>query len=131
MTVRLDDSGQTMIATRSTWPNCFEVSSLAADVQSRTVDEKSNFSPSCACVVLDAEMQCRTPETNQKQVLPKVIWEERVATAHGEECTRLLRVLRATSTADKSNHSAAGRLYPHCTDGHTSFSKAIGCIVPY
>ena len=28
-----------------------------------------------------------------KQVLPKIIWEEHVATPHGRECTRPLRVL--------------------------------------
>jgi len=30
---------------------------------------------------------------NRLQVLPKVIWEERVATPHSRECTRPLRVL--------------------------------------
>jgi len=28
-----------------------------------------------------------------KQVLPKVIWEECIATPHDKECTRLLHVL--------------------------------------
>jgi len=35
----------------------------------------------------------------------------------------------AMPTADESNHSAAGRLYPHHTDGYTSLSKAVGHIV--
>ena len=48
-----------------------------------------------------------------KQVLPKVIWEERVATPHGRECTRLLCASCAMSTADKSSYSAAGTLHPY------------------
>jgi len=40
---------------------------------------------------------------------PKVVWEECVATPHGRECTRPLRVL----AADKSSYSAAGTLYPY------------------
>jgi len=37
----------------------------------------------------------------------------------------------AVPTADESNHSVAGTLYPHHTDGHTSLSKAVGRIVPH
>jgi len=51
-----------------------------------------------------------------KQVLPKVIWEEHIATAHGREWTCLLHVLPtscAIPTADKSNHSATSMLHPH------------------
>jgi len=32
-------------------------------------------------------------------------------------------------TADESNHSAAGTLYQHHTDRHTSLSKAVGRTV--
>jgi len=38
-----------------------------------------------------------------KQVLPKVIWEERVATPHGREWTRPLRVLLAAQYPLQTN----------------------------
>jgi len=72
--------------------------------------------------------------SNSKQVLPKVIWEERVATPHGREWTRPLRVLSAimlcyaVPTADESSHSAGGM---HATSTPQCHMRLISYIAPF
>ena len=53
-----------------------------------------------------------TTWNDKKQFLPKVIWEECIATPYGRECTRLLRVL-AVSTADSFSYLAMCMLHPY------------------
>jgi len=48
-----------------------------------------------------------------KQVLPKIVLEEHIATPHGRECSHLLCVLAVQCPLNKSNHSATGTLYPY------------------
>jgi len=50
-----------------------------------------------------------------------VIWKEtrRHFSRQRMDSPAACATIRAMPTADKSNHSAAGTLHPHCTDGHT------------
>ena len=69
----------------------------------KTVQQTSNNA-------VDFQLQIQIHDI-QKQVLPKVIWEECIATLYGREWTPLLH---AMPTADESNHSATGTSIPQC-----------------
>jgi len=53
-------------------------------------------------------------EQRQKtQVLPKVIWEEHIATPHGRECLSAVCASCTMFTAGKSSYSATSMLHPY------------------
>jgi len=77
---------------------------------------------------------CTKSRQNQKyyhqQVLPKVIWEERVATPHGREWTRLLRVLLAAQYPLQINPITQPRVcYIHMSMSHMSYT--LHCAVQF
>jgi len=63
------------------------------------------------------------PQTNLGSAHRLLSWQKMHSSTACASC--------AMSTAEESNHSTAGMLYPHHTNGHTSLSKAVGRIVPY
>jgi len=60
---------------------------------------------------------------DNKQVIPKVIWEERVATSHGRKWTRPLHVLVAAQYPLQTNPITQQRVsYIHTAMPHASYT---------
>ena len=69
---------------------------------------------------------------NMEQVIPKVIWEEHVATPHGRECICLLRALLAAQCSLQTSPVTQLRVcYIHTTvHMHPICNNALSNILP-